>query len=80
MAPTDLPAFWGKRLAEHRIAAGLSQDALAQRVGVSRSQVWKLEAGKHAPSDPLRIRLAAAFDTTVPALFPHDVTAPADAA
>ena len=36
----------GDRIREHRIRAGLSQDALAELVGVSRQAVYKMGIGR----------------------------------
>ena len=39
----------GKRIAKHRKALGLSQEALGERLGVSRQAVSKWETGAAAP-------------------------------
>lgn len=75
MPATDLTRNWGKRLAEHRTEAGMSAADLAAAVGVSRTHIYKLEAGDHAPSDALRVQLAAALSTTVTDLFPYEAAA-----
>ncbi len=80
MAPTDLPTLWGERIRERRESAGLRASELARDVDISRAHLWKIENGKHTPSDYLRIRLARALHTTVPELFPHEAPEPLDAA
>ena len=40
----------GQRIREHRRRAGLSQEALARRMDVSRQAVTKWESGQSAPS------------------------------
>ncbi|MGH9030527.1 MAG: helix-turn-helix transcriptional regulator [Acidimicrobiia bacterium] len=42
--------------------AGLSQDELATRSGVSRSQISRLENGRHQPDLALLRRIATALD------------------
>ena len=57
------------RLKEIRSARGLTQAALADRVGVSRKTVNTVENGVFVPSVLLALKLAQALDTTVEALF-----------
>lgn len=52
-----------------RQAAGLTQAALADAVGVTRQTVVAVEAGDYAPSVYLALALAARLGTTVEALF-----------
>lgn len=52
-----------------RAAAGLSQAALAERVGVSRQTIISIERGRFDPSLPLAFRLARTFDRTIEDLF-----------
>lgn len=42
--------FFGAELRRARMAAGLSQEQLGQRVGYSAAQVGKVETGERAPS------------------------------
>lgn len=44
-------AILAARLTELRAAAGLSGNALAKRMGVVQSRVWKIEHGELAPTD-----------------------------
>lgn len=55
------------RTARH--AAGLSQAALAQAVGLSRQAYAAIEAGQAVPGTDVALRLARALGTTVEALF-----------
>ena len=57
------------RLRVHREAAGLSQLALAGRVGVTRHAVLAIEAGRQVPSTSLALRLAHALGVRVEDLF-----------
>lgn len=67
------------RLGALRRAAGLSQSALAERLGVSRQALIAIEAGRQTPSTALALQMAQALDCTVEALFslrdPSAVTA-----
>ena len=50
----------------------LSQQALAERVGVSRQTIISIEKGRFRPSVELALRLARALETTVESLFVLD--------
>ena len=73
-------------LKSHRLRAGLSQQALAAAVGVSRQALSAIEAGHQTPSTRLSLRLARALRCRVEDLFslpePAALTArlPAEAA
>ncbi|MGI6181650.1 MAG: helix-turn-helix domain-containing protein [Agathobaculum sp.] len=54
-----------ERIRTYRQQAGLSQDKLAEQVGVSRQAVTKWEAGQTAPSTENLFRLAEALGVTV---------------
>lgn len=49
-------------LAKFRKSAGLTQQQLAERVGVSRQQIQKWECGERTPKLKNIIKLAAALD------------------
>jgi transcriptional regulator with XRE-family HTH domain len=53
------------QLTQKRVAAGLSQEGLAEKVGVDRSTVVRWESGSTKPQPALRHRLASALDLTV---------------
>ena len=57
------------RLREARIAAGLSQAAVAGAAGVSRQAVGAIEAGLHRPSVDAALAVAAAVGQSVEELF-----------
>jgi transcriptional regulator with XRE-family HTH domain len=42
----DICDLFGKNMRKHRIAAGLSQEAVAVKMGVDRSHVSSMERGK----------------------------------
>jgi putative transcriptional regulator len=54
----------------------MTQQALAQRVGVTRQTIIALEAGKYSPSLLLACRLAAAFGVRVEDVFPYEGGSP----
>jgi putative transcriptional regulator len=51
----------------------MTQQALAERVGVTRQTIIALEGGKYAPSLLLAFRLAAAFGVRVEDVFQYEV-------
>jgi transcriptional regulator with XRE-family HTH domain len=56
-----------QRLKLEREARGWSQGELAQRSGVARASISKIERGEMSPSAGLLVRLAAAFGLTLAA-------------
>ncbi len=57
------------RLRHHRLAAGLSQAELAERVGVSRKTINTVENGVFVPSTVLALLLARELGVRVEDLF-----------
>ena len=60
------------KLKEHRIRAGLTQEELAEQVGVRRETIIRLEAGRYNPSLKLAIDLSRAVGAPIEALFLFD--------
>ncbi len=60
------------RVRELRQQQGLSQQALAQAMAVSRQTINAIETGRYDPSLTLAVRLARHFGTTVEELFDVD--------
>lgn len=56
-------------LKDERERLGLTQAALAERVGVSRKTINTVENGVFVPSTILALKLAAALDRPVETLF-----------
>ena len=56
-------------LAAHRKAAGLTQAALAEQVGVSRKTINTVENRVFVPSTVLALRLAQVLGVSVETLF-----------
>lgn len=53
----------------HRRALDLTQEDLAERVGVTRQTVISIEGGRYNPSVALALRLAETLGVPVEALF-----------
>lgn len=61
------------RIRELRFHNGeMTQEQLAQRVGVTRQTIIALEARKYVPSLLLAFKLAAAFNVKVEDVFQYD--------
>jgi len=60
----------GRRIADHRAKLGLTQQELADRVGISRVAVSHLEAGLSHPGERTTTLLASVFK-----LEPHELVA-----
>lgn len=56
-------------LREHRARMGLTQEALAERVGVSRKTINTVENARFVPSTILALKLADALGVPVEELF-----------
>ncbi len=54
---------------QHRLMSGLTQEDLADRVGVTRQTILSIEKGKYTPSVALALSLAQVLGATVEALF-----------
>lgn len=61
--------FMQSRVRELRSEQGVSQQKLAEAVGVSRQTINSLEKGRYDPSLRLAVLLARYFHTTVEELF-----------
>ena len=59
----------GKRISARRKALGLTQDALAEQLGLTAQAVSKWESDQCCPDVMLLPRIADIFETTVDALF-----------
>lgn len=55
-----------------RTDRGLSQSELAQALGVTRQTINAIEAGRHAPSLPLALKICRHFGTPVESVFFDD--------
>jgi transcriptional regulator with XRE-family HTH domain len=67
--PGNLRQRFGERIKELRTATGESQEAFADRVGLARSYVSRVERGKGNPSLDAIEAFAVALQVPVEALF-----------
>ncbi|MFE4691710.1 helix-turn-helix domain-containing protein [Streptomyces sp. NPDC056749] len=58
------------QIRRRRIEAGLTQESLGQRVGVTKSHISGIERGTAGASAPMLLRLADAFACEVADLMP----------
>jgi len=65
----DITQRIGRRLHELRSAAGLSLDALAQKSGVSRSNISLIERGQSSPTAVVLDKLSSALGVSVASMF-----------
>lgn len=54
---------------EFRVGQKLTQQDLAEAIGVSRQSIIAIESGKYVPSTLLSLKLAKELDTSVEVLF-----------
>lgn len=59
----------GNRLKELRARHDLTQEALAEKVGVSRQSIISIEKGRYSPSVTLALRLARVLQVPVGEAF-----------
>jgi DNA-binding XRE family transcriptional regulator len=59
----------GSRVRQLRIAAGLTQTALAKRAGVHRTHINRLERGRHVPTLLTLKRVAKTLQVTLTSLL-----------
>jgi putative transcriptional regulator len=52
----------------------MTQQDLADKVGVTRQTIIAIEAGKYAPSLPLAFRIAQTFGVQIEQVFQYDNT------
>ena len=76
----DASERFGENLLRIRQARKLSQENLADRAGIHRTQISLLESGRRQPLLETLVRLAGALDVPVEALFEGILWEPAAAA
>ena len=59
----------GQKIRKFRKGCGLSQEQLAEKVGVRRETIMRLEAGRYNPSLKLAIDISREVETTIEVLF-----------
>lgn len=70
MKPNPINIAFGKMLAEERKRSGITQEELGRRIGVVRTTVANLEAGRQSVSLPLLYRIALALKGNLNSLLP----------
>ncbi len=55
-----------------RRAADMTQQQLAQKLGVSRQTIISLESGRYNPSILLAFKIAKVFDSTIEDIFIYE--------
>jgi transcriptional regulator with XRE-family HTH domain len=68
--PDTVDAFVGARIAHRRAALGLSQQSLAERLGISPQQIQKYEAGSNRVSVSRLHQIATVLATPAAGFFP----------
>jgi putative transcriptional regulator len=73
MSPDAAKGRVRNRIRELRLAAGLSQQELAGRVGATRQTINAIEQEKYSPSLELAFRIARSFDVDFEDVFQFGV-------
>lgn len=79
MKPNPVNIAFGKKLAEERKRSEITQVELGDRVGVVRTTIANLEAGRQSISLPLLYRIALALKCELNSLLPPIETSLSDA-
>ncbi|RQP22428.1 helix-turn-helix domain-containing protein [Piscinibacter terrae] len=74
----DITARIAKRVRDLRDAQGFTLDALAERSGVSRSNISLIERGQSSPTAAVLDKLAAGLGVTLASLFEDESTQAAE--
>jgi len=59
----------GNSLREYRTKAGMTQEQLAEAVGVSRQTIISIERGRYVPSLPLALKIVRYFSCSTNEMF-----------
>lgn len=62
----------GSNIKKYRLEADLTQELLAEKVGIHPTYVGKLEGGKSNPSTKMLFKISRALDIKLPTLFDFD--------
>lgn len=71
-APTSVDSFIGRRIQQRRIEMGISQFALAAKVGLTFQQIQKFEAGSNRVAASRLADIAAVLNAAPGDFFPID--------
>ncbi len=69
---TRFLAKLGLNLKKYRLEKGLTQENLAEKVGIHPTYVGKLESGKNNPSTKMLYKITRALGIKFPDLFDFD--------
>jgi transcriptional regulator with XRE-family HTH domain len=72
IAKNDLYRAVGEQIRISRLANSLNQERLASIVGLTRSSIAQIEAGKQAPSIYLLYKLCYTLKTTIAEVLPKE--------
>ena len=61
--------YMQNKVSELRVQAGITQEDLAQKVGVSRQTIIALEKGNYTPSIMLSLKISTFFKLPVEKIF-----------
>ena len=64
-----LPRVLGKKIQKRRNQAGLTQEELADKVGISRAYMGYIEQGRNAPSLEVLEKIARVLKTSINNFF-----------
>jgi transcriptional regulator with XRE-family HTH domain len=70
-APTGVDAHIGRAIRERRNALGISQERLAQQLGITFQQVQKYESGRNRVSASRLVDIATVLDMPVGCFLPQ---------
>lgn len=62
----------GQNLKKYRLKKGLTQEFLAEKVGIHPTYVGKLESGKNNPSVKMLYKITRTLEIKLPELFDFD--------
>jgi putative transcriptional regulator len=60
------------KIREVRVAHQMTQEELAEKIGVSRQTINAIEKGKFDPSLPTAFKMARLFEQSIEALFHYE--------
>lgn len=63
--------YVGTKIKEYRKYFGLSQEELAQKIGVGKTTISNYEVGIRSPKKPQMIKLSEVFNVTIDDFFPQ---------
>ena len=69
---TNVLVNFGKNLKRYRKDAGLTQEQLAEKIGIHPTYVGKLEIGKSNPSTIMLFKITRALKIKLPDIFDFD--------